>query len=218
MDGNRTWARENGLEQLEWHKKGYNNMEQIIDGCLEKWVEFVSFWALSDDNIRERNFVEVKYLFDLLTDKMGDLVEKVIPRNIRLHFVGDRSLLREDCQKAVADAENMTKENTGMQVIVAIGYGGQEEIARAVQSLARSGADMTKVTREDIFAHLETGKFPQVDLIVRTGGHIRHSGYFLYQSPYAEYFFSSKNWPAFDREELDKCFASFAERKRKFGK
>lgn len=138
-------------------------------------MEFASFWALSDDNIRERNIVEVKYLFDLLTDKMVDLVERVMPKNIRLHFVGDRRLLREDCQKSLHEAEKMTEKNTGMRVIVAIGYGGQEEIARAVCELAKSGADMTKITRDDIFAHLETAQFPPVDLIVRTGGHIRHS-------------------------------------------
>lgn len=218
MDGNRTWARENGMEQWEGHKNGYDNMEKVIDGCLEKGVEVVSFWALSDDNIRERNFLEVKYLFDLLSEKMGDLVEKVMPRNIRLAFVGERNLLREDCRRAMIDAEKITAENTGMLVIIAIGYGGQEEIARAVRLLATSGADMTKITREDIFSCLETGKYPPVDLIVRTGGHIRHSGYFLFQSPYAEYYFSEKNWPAFDEEELQKCFASFEHRTRKFGK
>ncbi len=113
-------------------------MENIIDGCLEKGMEVVSFWALSDDNIRERSKIEVKYLFDLLASKMSDLVEKVMPRNIRLAFVGDRTLLREDCRKSVNEAEDTTKNNTGMLVIVAIGYGGQEEIARAVCDLAKS--------------------------------------------------------------------------------
>lgn len=187
-------------------------------GCLEKGVECASFWGLSDDNIRERSAIELKFLFDLFGKFFEKFLKKAQDNNIRLHFVGDRTLLRADCREIISEAEEITKNNSAMNVIFALGYGGQEEIARAVQSLARSGADMTKVTREDIFAHLETGKFPQVDLIVRTGGHIRHSGYFLYQSPYAEYFFSPKNWPAFDREELDKCFVSFAERKRKFGK
>lgn len=100
---------------------------------------------------------------------MDDLVEKVMPRNIRLHFVGDRALLRADCCEAIERAEADTKNNTGMQVIIAIGYGGQEEIARAVCKLAKTGKDMTSITREDIFAHLETGKYPPVDLIVRTG-------------------------------------------------
>lgn len=218
MDWNRTWARENGLKQLEWHKTGYDNIEKIIDGCLEKWVEYASFWALSDDNIRERNPLEVKYLFDLLTEGIIRLITQSQEKNIRLFFVGDRRLLRRDCLAAIEKAERETENNTGMKAIFAIGYGGQEEIARAVSDLAKSGKDMTNVTREDIFSYLETGKYPPVDLIIRTGGHLRHSGYFLFQSPYAEYYFSEKNWPAFDLEELDKAFASFEKRVRKFWK
>ncbi len=105
-----------------------------------------------------------------------------------------------------------------MQCIFAIGYGGQEEIARAVVSLAKNGTDMTQITREDILASLETSQFAPPDMIVRTGGHVRHSGYFLYQSPYAEYYFSDLNWPDFDVDELDRALESYASRVRKFGK
>ena len=218
MDGNRTWAREQGIAQFEWHKKWYDNIENIIDGCLARDVEVASFWALSDDNIRERSALEVKYLFDLLTDGIDKLITQANEKNVRLHFVGDRRLLREDCAAAIERAEIATENNTKMHAVFAIGYGGQEEIARAVCDLAKEGRDMQNITREDIFSCLETGKFPPVELIVRTGWHIRHSGFFLFQSPYAEYFFSEKNWPAFDEAELQKCFESFSERKRKFGK
>jgi len=103
-----------------------------------------------------------------------------------------------------------------MQAIFAIGYGGQEEITRAVQELARSGHDMAHIQREDILSVLDTGRFPAPDMIVRTGGHMRHSGYFLFQSPYAEYFFSEKNWPDFDEDELDRVIESYENRTRKF--
>ena len=96
-----------------------------------------------------------------------------------------------------------------MQCVFAIGYGGQEEIARAVCELAKTGADMTEVSRDDILAHLETAQFIPPDMIVRTGGHMRHSGYFLYQSPYAEYYFSVFNWPDFDSDELDRALESY---------
>jgi undecaprenyl diphosphate synthase len=105
-----------------------------------------------------------------------------------------------------------------MTVIFAIGYGGQEEIARAVCDLARTGADMTQVTRTDILSHLETNQFPPPDLIVRTGGHIRHSGYFLFQSPYSEYYFSPRNWPDFSPDDIDLALSSYEGRVRKFGK
>lgn len=178
----------------------------------------MSFWALSDDNIRERSALEVKYLFDLLTERMSELVDSAVERNIRLQFIGDRSLLRADCVAAIEHAERTTAEHTGMIAVFAIGYGGQEEVVRAVRMLAASGKDMERITRDDMLSVMDSGQFPPPDMIVRTGGHIRHSGFFLFQSPYAEYFFSEKNWPAFDRDELDAVFASYAERKRKFGK
>ena len=115
-------------------------------------------------------------------------------------------------------AEKETENNTKMQCVFAIGYGGQEEIARAVVELAKSGADMTRVTREDILTHLETSQFPPPDLIVRTSGHIRHSGFFLFQSPYSEYYFSDCHWPDFDETELDRVIVSYDGRLRKFGK
>lgn len=132
-------------------------------------VEVASFWALSDDNIRERSVLEVKYLFDLLTDGIDKLITQANEKNVRLHFVGDRRLLREDCAAAIERAEIATENNTKMHVVFAIGYGGQEEIARAVCDLAKEGRDMQNITREDISSCLETGKFPPVDLIVRTG-------------------------------------------------
>lgn len=105
-----------------------------------------------------------------------------------------------------------------MTVILAVGYGGQEEIARAVRELAITGRDLTKIEASDIYSVLETGVFPPPDLIIRTGNHIRHSGFLLFQSSYAEYFFSEKNWPDFDESELDKSIQCFSQSNRKFGK
>ncbi len=218
MDGNRSWARDNHLPQLEWHRRGYNNIETIIDACLERNIAFVSFWALSDDNIRERSDIEVSYLFDLLTRGIGKLVEQSNAKNVRLYFVWDRSLLRSDCLDAIRMAEKETENNTLMTAIFAIWYGGQEEIARAVCALARTGVDMTQITQADILTYLETSQFPPPDLIVRTGWHVRHSGYFLYQSPYAEYYFSSHNWPDFSPHDIDLALSSYEGRVRKFWK
>ncbi len=218
MDGNRTWARANHLPQLEWHRRGYDNVERVIDACLERDIPTISFWALSDDNIRERSDTEVSYLFDLLIRGISRLIEQSNTKNIRLYFVGDRSLLRSDCVETIERAELATQKNTKMDCIFAIGYGGQEEIARAVSALAKTGKDMTQVTRDDILVSLETSQFPPPDMIVRSGGHMRHSGYFLYQSPYAEYYFSLLNWPDFDADELDRALDSYSMRVRKFGK
>ena len=178
----------------------------------------MSFWALSDDNIAKRDPNEIKYLFDLLTNGIKKLIKESNKNNVRLQFVGNRDLLRTDCREAIETAEESTKENTGMKCIFAIGYGGQDEIVRAVRMLVQDGRDMSSVTTEELMGAMDTGAFPPPDMVVRTGGHMRHSGYFLFQSPYAEYFFSEKTWPEFDEEELDRVFASFEARTRKFGK
>ncbi len=218
MDGNRTWARGKWLPQLEWHRRGYNNAENIIDECLALDISYVSFWWLSDDNIRKRSTEEVSYLFDLLTRWIRDLIKKSRKKNIRLYFVGNRELMREDCLSAMCDAEIETHNCTGMKVIFALGYGWQDEIVRTIHALARDGYDMENVSLEDFIGHSDTGIFPSPDLIIRTGGHMRHSGYFLFQSAYSEYAFSQKNWPEFDKNELGRILADFYERTRKFWK
>lgn len=218
MDGNRTWAENAWLPKLEWHRRWYDNLERIIDACFERKIPYVSFWALSDDNIKKRDASEVKYLFDLLARGIKKLVKESNKKNVRLYFVWDRSLLRKDCLDAIIAAEGATEKNTGMKCIFAIGYWWQEEIIRAVHALALTGKDMATVTLEELNLTLDTGKFPPPDMIVRTGWHMRHSGYFLFQSPYAEYFFSEKNWPDFDEGELEKVCESYESRIRKFGK
>jgi undecaprenyl diphosphate synthase len=218
MDGNRTWAKENHLPQFEWHRRGYENAKSIILLCNKRSIPYVSFWALSDDNIHRRSSEEVSYLFTLLTKALPNLARQAMKENLRIQVVGDRDLLTQSCIRAIEKAEVLTQKNTGMTVILAIWYGWQEEIVRAIRKLACTWRDLTQVVTADIHAVLETGKYPPPDLIIRTGWHMRHSGFFLYQSPYAEYFFSQKNWPDFDETELDSAIADYQNRVRKFGK
>ena len=113
-------------------------------------MKYASFWALSDDNIRERSVLEVKYLFDLLTNGISRLISQANEKNVSLHFVGDRGLLRADCKKALEEAEKSTEKNFGMKAIFAIGYGGQEEIIRAIKKLAQSGKNLEKISVADL--------------------------------------------------------------------
>ena len=218
MDGNRTWARWRWLPQLEWHRRGYNNMEDIMDICLSKGIPYVSFWALSDDNIAKRSEEEVKYLFDLLAQWIPRMIKKSNKKNVRLFFVGNQNLLREDCAWLIQKATKDTEKNTWMKVIVAIWYGWQDEIVRGIQKLAATGKDMTTISLQDIIPYMDSWIFPAPDLIVRTGWHSRHSWFFLFQSPYSEYAFSQKNWPDFNESDIDTILDTFHVRIRKFGK
>jgi undecaprenyl diphosphate synthase len=181
-------------------------------------IPFVSLWALSDDNIRNRSSEEVAYLFGLLEKGILDIAKEAKKDGNKVTVIGDRSLLPDTCQRNILKAEEMTKDETGTTAIIAIGYGGQEEIIRAIQSATQAGEDMTSMTIDTFWKYIETSAFPPPDLIVRTGWHVRHSGFFLFQSPYAEYYFSEKNWPDFDEAELDRALSSFWSRERKFGK
>ncbi len=218
MDGNRTWAKEQWLPSLEWHRQGYLNAKNIIREVKQLGIPFASFWALSDDNIKKRSPEEVEYLFRLLETWILDLAKDANKNNIRIVCIGDRELLPEKCRKNIEKAEKITKNNNEMTAIIAIGYGWQEEIVRAIRSLAQTGQDMTGVTTEDISSHIETSAFPPPDLIIRTGWHIRHSGFFLFHSPYAEYYFSEKNWPDLSKEDIESFIESYKARERKYWK
>lgn len=218
MDGNRTWAKSRLLPSFEGHRRGYANFKNIIESCIKRDLKYISFWALSDDNIRERSSEEVNYLFDLLWEGMNELINEAHKWKSKVRIIWDRTLIRSDCLTQIEKIENETKIYDSFYVIIGIGYGGREEISRAVVSLARTGHNMLEVTTADILRHLETWEFPQIDMIVRTWGHLRHSWFYLYQSPYAEYYFSSKNWPDFAEEDIDIILESFSNRNRKFWK
>ncbi len=218
MDGNRTWAKTHNLPSLEWHRKGYETAKKIIIATKHMSIPYASFWALSDDNIKKRSPEEVDYLFSLLTRWILDIAKAATKENIRIICIGDRSLLPDRCVKNMKKAELMTENNSAMTAIIAIGYGGQEEIARAVTALMADIWKVDTITTDDILWYLETGRFPPIDLIIRTGGHMRHSGFFLFQSPYTEYAFIEKNWPDFSEADIKEAIEWFQVRERKYGK
>lgn len=217
MDGNRTWAREHLLPQFEWHRRGYNNTKQIMRDCLSLQIPYCSFWALSDDNITERLKEEVSYLFELLTIGILDMAEEANQDNVRIRVIWDRTLLPPKCQENILKAELLTKDNTRMTAILAIWYGWQEEIIRAVNQFIQK-MSWERATKENFLPFVESSEFPPADLIIRSWGHQRHSGFLLYLSPYAEYYFSPKNWPSFDKWDIISAIEDFSGRKRKFGK
>jgi undecaprenyl diphosphate synthase len=218
MDGNRTWAKERMLPSFEWHRRWYENTKKIIRLVKKRGIPYVSIWALSDDNIMNRSKEEVKYLFELLTKGMLDIAKEAKEEWNKIVVVWDRSLLPKKCLDSIEYAEKTTKDGTWITTIVAIAYGGQEEIVRAIKKMVSEGIQENEITKDSLKTFIETAEYPPPDLIVRTGGHIRHSGFFLFQSPYAEYHFSEKNWPEFDECDLDSAIEWFQKSKRNFGK
>ncbi len=218
LDGNRTWARDRWIPTFEWHRQWYKRIEPILDLCYEQGLDFVSMWVLSNKNITERSETEVKYLFELLEYWIVDLGKKAIKKWYRIELVGDLTMIPEKHRVPMLNAVKKTLNGENMTVVIAIAYGGQNEILRATRRAIECGISSDELDEETFLQFLDTGAFPPPDMIVRTGWHMRHSGFFLYQSEYSEYYFPEINWPDFSEEELYKALNSYSKAERKFWK
>lgn len=218
MDGNRRWAKRHAFATLMGHSKGADAMEEVIEYCIEAGVEVASFWALAKKNVEERSEDELAYLFKLLIERVDALRPRLFAKNVRFRWVGNRSILPQNVVDALDATESDTKAHSKMTLVLAVGYGGQDEIVRAAKRAIAEGADPETLDEKAFASFIDTGGLPPPDLIVRTGGDVRHSGYFLYQAEYSEYFYSDLLWPDFNRDEFDRALSNLKSAKRNFGK
>jgi undecaprenyl diphosphate synthase len=218
MDGNRRWAKKLSNMITMWHESGSETLEKIIALVVDNKIEYASFWALSKENILERSQVEIQAIYHLIRHKIPKLVTSFLANNLRFEVMGDMSLLPEDIAKILFDAQSQTKKMTGTCIIIAIAYSGQDEIIRGIKKLIDSKVDSSSLDEKSFLSFLDSGKFPPIDLIVRTWGNIRHSWFFLYQSAYAEYFFTQTLWPDFGKQDFDKAILYYQQIARNFWK
>lgn len=214
MDGNRRWAAERGLPKLLGHTEGAKNLKTIGQAVQKLGIPYLTLWALSTENLKERSKEELKHLFSLfkqLVDYLGDFIKN----NVRLQLIGDLEKLPEDVQEKLNAVVEKTKDHTGMVLTLAINYGGRDEIIRAVNKIILEG--VSTLTEEKFSPYLDTANMPDPDLIVRTGGHQRLSGYLPWQSTYSELYFTQTYWPAFSEEEVNTAIEWFEEQKRNRG-
>ncbi len=215
LDGNRRWAREQGLPQLEGHRKGYENLKVIGQAALDKGVQYVSAYVFSTENWN-RSKEEVEYLMKLLLWVAKHEVNELHKQNVRVRFLGSRKGLSKQIIKAIDGAEAKTKDNTKGTMAMCLNYGGQQEILDAVVKLVE---DKTQdITPDSIEQNLYAPDIPPIDLIIRTSGEQRLSNFMLWRAAYSELYFSKKHWPAFTPADLDEALADFAARQRRFGK
>lgn len=216
MDGNRRWAREKGIPQLFGHKKGYDAVEHIIAHAIEKQIPYITFWAFSTENW-DRSPEELKYLMDLFRRSLRrSLINRLKKKGIKLNIIGDLSRFPKDIIALAEDAMEETKENSTITVNFGLNYGGRAEILRAVHVLLQSGKK--EVTESEFGEYLYTKGQPDPDLIIRTGGELRLSGYLLWQCEYSELYFTDVLWPDFDTTVFDTALEEFSQRQRRFGK
>ena len=216
VDGNRRWARERNLPTLEGHKRGLEVVGDVIEQLSKKPdLEFASFYLFSTENW-SRSADEVSYLMELAKKRIPKLAAKMAKNNIKCVILGTSERVSPDLLKVLREAEKTTANCTGLTACLCFNYGGQQEIADAATACIAAG--LTKITPADLAAHLYHPEVPPCDLIVRTSGEQRLSGYHLWRASYSEFIFLDTYWPALTPEIVDSCFEEYASRGRRFGK
>lgn len=221
MDGNRRWARKHKLALLLGHRQAaYETIEPLVDRFIEREVLYVTLWAFSTENW-QRSKEEVEGLLNLFRETLSKNFEKLHKKGVRLKTIGDIEKFPKDIYQKLINGVEQTKNNEKITVILGLNYGGRDEIIRAVnQHLLNRPltTDNRPLNAEDIINALDTSGIPDPDLIIRTGGEKRLSGFLLWQSEYSELYFTDVLFPDFNPEELDHALADYASRKRRFGK
>lgn len=217
IDGNRRWAKERGLPAFEGHRAGYERMKEAVDWCLDRGIQVLSVYAFSTENWN-RTQEEVGYLMDLLEDVLTKEVERYVAHGVRIRVLGRRERLRSSILRAIDTAERKTASNTRATMCICLNYGGRAEIVDACKRIVAEGLSVHEITEDGLTARMYWPEMPPPDLIIRTSGEERLSGFLTWWSIYSELYWTSKHWPDFDEVELDKALEAFAIRQRRFGR
>lgn len=221
MDGNGRWAKEKGHDRLFGHFHGVESVRNIVEGCAELGIGYLTLYAFSTENW-DRPKDEVTGLMELLVDTIRKEVPTLNKNNIRLQVIGNIAQLPTSAQKEIEEAKKETSANTGLTLVMALSYSSRWEIENAVKEIAKE-VEIGKIKAADIDAcvftsHLCTTGFPDPELVIRTSGEYRISNFLLYQIAYAELYFTPTLWPDFRKENLYKALYDYQNRERRFGK
>ncbi len=220
MDGNGRWAQKRFMPRAIGHQAGVKAVRKIVEYCAKHNIEVLTLFAFSSENWR-RPQDEVSLLMELFMATLGREISKLDRNNIRLRFIGDRSLFPEKLQDKMTEGERKTQDNTALTLVIAVNYGGHWDMCQAFQQVAAELLAGT-LTLEDINPqlmnqYLATADLPEPDLFIRTGGEQRISNFLLWQLAYTELYFTPTLWPDFDQDSLAEAIQSFKTRERRFG-
>jgi undecaprenyl diphosphate synthase len=216
MDGNRRWAREHAFDLLKGHESGVHSLEPLLSYAVQKKINYLTFWAFSSENWN-RGKTEVELLMQVFRHFLtSPIVARAMKNGIQFRIIGDYHAFPKDIVEGIERIIEASKQNTTVIATFALNYGGRAEILDAIKTLISEGK---KDINEQTFSSLlDTSGLPDPDLIIRTGGEQRLSGFLPWQSVYSELYFTNTYWPDFDEEEFDKALAEYASRERRFGK
>lgn len=217
MDGNGRWAKKRGLPRLVGHRRGVDCIHGVIKTLGDKGVKYVTLYAFSTENWN-RPADEVEGILEIMYDALREQTQTLHKNNVRILHIGKTDRLSPELLEAVAYAQELTRENTGITLNVAFDYGGRNEILEAVKHVIRDQVPEDDINEELFSKYLFTAHCPDPDLIIRTGGELRISNFLLWQSAYSEYYHTATLWPDLDSAELEKFLEAFSNRQRRFGK
>ena len=217
MDGNGRWAKQRGIPRLAGHRAGVDRIQQVLEILGDKGVQFVTLYAFSTENWN-RPPEEVQGILELLGYALREQTRDLHEKNVKVVHLGKLDHLTSELRDAVAQAQDLTRDNTGVTLNVAFDYGGRDEILEAVRRIIREGVPPEQVDEEFFGRYLFTAQCPDPDLVIRTGGELRISNFLLWQSAYSEFYSTPAPWPDFDAEEIDRALTAYAGRQRRFGK
>ncbi len=213
-DGNRRWAKERGLPTIEGHKKGLDAIEELIGAAAKTEIKYITFYVFSTENW-ERSSDEVSYIMKLAEGRILDYAKKLHKSNARMLVLGSREKISPKLASKIEEAEKLTAENTGITVCFCFNYGGEKEIADAATIAAEVDGE---ITPESIRKHLYHPEVPDVDMVVRTSGEERVSGFMLWRAAYSELMFIKKYFPEMTGADIAEILAEYENRNRRFGK
>ena len=216
MDGNGRWANARGLDRLEGHEAGTENIRRILRHAAKCGVRYLTIWAFSTENWR-RPEDEVSGLMEILGRALISETEELHSQGAQLRHIGDLSALAPQLQESVKEAMRLTAENNRITLTIAFNYGGRQELIHAVKRMISEGVDPESITEETFANYLYMPELPEPDLIIRTSGEYRISNFLLWQGAYSELFFSPKYWPDFSEDDFDEALINYTHRERRFG-
>ena len=220
MDGNGRWAKAHSLPRIAGHKEGIDSVRAITKKCGDIGVKYLSLYTFSSENW-SRPIKEVKALMGLLLLTIRREIKDLNKNNVRLTTIGNMGDLPDDARKGMEEGLKITENNSGLNLILALSYGGRQEILKMVQSIARKAIngeiEPEKLSERDIVNELDTAKIPDPDLLIRTGGDQRISNFLLWQIAYSEIYVTDTYWPEFKEKELLDAVSDFQDRERRFG-
>ena len=220
MDGNGRWAKKRLLTKSAGHKAGAMALKKLALDAEKLGIKYMTVYAFSTENWK-RSTAEVENLMDLLREYIQNYIDDVKKNDLKISVIGDCSMLKPDLQEKIAYLREITKNQTGMNIIIALNYGGRDEILRAIKNIGKdvlnNRINVNNITEETISNYLDTSEIPDPELLIRTSGELRLSNFLIWQTAYTEFYFTDKLWPDFSIKDLKQAISTFQNRDRRFG-